>query len=77
MKAKSYNKVNHDLKRENKRNDFPELQVGFPERNDVSNPNAEMERVHVDLETFDISRKNEQEVTHEVTTQNPAEDKKK
>jgi hypothetical protein len=31
--------------------DFPELQVGFPERNDVSNPNIEMERIDVDVNT--------------------------
>ncbi len=37
--------------------DYPELQVGYPERNDVSNPNHEMERIHVDLETLDISKK--------------------
>ena len=48
--------------RGNRRNDFPELQVGFPERNDVSNPIVDMERVHVDLETLDISRKKAAEV---------------
>jgi hypothetical protein len=37
-------------------NEYPELHVGFPERNDASNPIDEMERVHVDLETLDISR---------------------
>jgi hypothetical protein len=66
MKSKS-NSNSHDLKRETRRNDFPESQVGFPERNDVSNPNVEMERVHVDLETLDISRKNEREFTKEIT----------
>ena len=43
-------------KRNKRRNDFPELQVGFPERNDVSNPNMEMERIHVDFETLGISK---------------------
>jgi hypothetical protein len=37
-------------------NDFPELQVGYPERNDVRDPNAEMERIHVDLESFELKR---------------------
>jgi hypothetical protein len=52
-----------------RRNDFPELQVGFPERNDVANPIDEMERIHVDLETLSISRKNTQEFTREITSQ--------
>ena len=43
-------------KRDKKSNDYPENQVGFPERNDASDPNLERERVHVDLETLDISR---------------------
>ena len=52
----------------NKRaHDFPERQVGFPERNDVMNPNAEMERVYVDPETMNISRKNVKDFTREVT----------
>lgn len=42
--------------------DFPELQVGFPERNDASNPNHEIERIHVDLKTLRISKKNSREV---------------
>ena len=37
-------------------NDFPELQIGYPERNDVRDPNAEMERIHVDLESFELKR---------------------
>jgi hypothetical protein len=45
--------------------DFPELQVGYPERNDVRNPNDEMERIHVDLESFELSRKTAEEVTLE------------
>lgn len=47
--------------------DFPESQVGFPERNDVASPIIEMERIHVDLETMDISRKNTEELTRELT----------
>jgi hypothetical protein len=37
-------------------NDFPELQIGYPERNDVRDPNAERERIHVDLESFELQR---------------------
>ena len=37
-------------------NDFPELQIGYPERNDVKNPNSEMERIHVNLENFELKR---------------------
>jgi hypothetical protein len=53
-----------------RRNDYPELQVGFPERNDVDNPILEMERVHIDLETLDISRTNVHEFTREITGSN-------
>jgi hypothetical protein len=60
----------------NRPNDFPELQVGFPERNDVSNPIDEMERIHVDLETFDISRKNTVEFTREITSQDSSASKR-
>lgn len=53
--------------RRNKRlNDFPELQVGYPERNDVSNPNIEMERIHVDFETMGISKKSAAEIAREM-----------
>lgn len=53
--------------RRNKRlKDFPELQVGYPERNDVSNPNIEMERIHVDFETMGISKKSAAEITREL-----------
>lgn len=52
-----------------KLHDYPERHVGFPERNDASNPNLEMERVHVDFETFDISRKNTEEFTRAITGQ--------
>lgn len=47
-------------------NDYPEHQVGYPERNDVSNPNDEMERIHVDLETMGLSRRSAAEVTREL-----------
>jgi len=57
-------KVN--IKRNNKHNDFPELQVGFPERNDVRNPNIEMERIHVDLKTLGISKKSAAEIIREI-----------
>ncbi len=46
--------------------DYPELQVGYPERNDVSNPNHEMERIHVDLETLGISKKSAAEIAREM-----------
>lgn len=49
------------------RNDYPEMQVGFPERNDVTFPSEEMERVHVDLETLKLSRKSGEELTRENT----------
>lgn len=57
---------NVNIKRNKRRNDFPELQVGYPERNDVSNPNMEMERIHVDLETMGISRKSASELAREI-----------
>lgn len=47
-------------------NDFPELQVGFPERNDASNPNIDMERIHVDLETMGLSKKSAGQITREI-----------
>lgn len=55
-----------DTKRTRRRNDFPELQVGFPERNDVSNPNMEMERIHVDFETMGLSKKSGAELSREI-----------
>lgn len=58
-----------------RRNDFPELQVGFPERNDASNPIDDMERIHVDLETMNISRTNTAAFTREITSHD-ADDKK-
>jgi len=57
-------KVN--IKRNKRRNDFPERQVGFPERNDVSDPNIEMERVHVDSETLGTSKNRASELIREI-----------
>ena len=57
---------NVNIKRNKRRNDFPELQVGYPERNDVSNPNMEMERIHVDFETLGISKKSASELAREI-----------
>jgi hypothetical protein len=37
-------------------NDYPELQIGYPERNDVRDPNCEMERIHVNLESLELER---------------------
>ena len=54
------------VRRNTRLNDFPELQVGYPERNDVSNPNLEMERIHVDLETMGISKKSAAEISREI-----------
>ena len=71
---------NRDQKAQ-KRYSYPEMYVGFPERNDASKPddtevrptpNEEMERVHVDPETLDISRKNAEEVHREIAEQDPA-----
>jgi hypothetical protein len=57
---------NEKVNRRKRRNDFPEFQVGYPERNDVSNPNSEMERIHVDLETLGISKKSAAEIAREI-----------
>lgn len=62
-----------NMKRSRRLNDFPELQVGFPERNDVSNPNLEMERYHVDLETLGISKKSAAELVREMKRSNVAQ----
>ena len=53
----------------NRINDFPELQIGYPERNDVRNPNLEMERIHVDLENFELLRTTADGVTREIRGQ--------
>jgi hypothetical protein len=55
-----------NIKQNRRCNDFPELQVGFPERNDVSNPNIDMERIHVDFETLGTSKKSAAEITREI-----------
>lgn len=51
-----------------KRNDYPEKQVGFPERNDASSPepDRETDRVHVDPQTLQVSRKSAREVSEEL-----------
>ena len=61
-------KSNMNNKSQTRIREFPELQVGFPECNDAS-PIVEMERVHVDFETMDISRKNAREVTLAIAEQ--------
>lgn len=80
MKTKIATIGNKD-QRDRKRYSYPEMYVGFPERNDASRPddaedrptpNEEMERVHVDPETLDISRKNAGEVHREIAEQDPA-----
>lgn len=57
---------NSNIGRKKRVNDFPERQVGYPERNDVSNPNIEMERIHVDLKTMGISKKSAAELAREM-----------
>jgi hypothetical protein len=61
------------IKRGRRTGDFPELHVGFPERNDASNPNHEIERIHVDLETLEISKKNSRELTRVLTEKETSE----
>jgi hypothetical protein len=46
-------------------NDFPELQIGYPERNDVRDPNHEMERIHVNLDNFELKRTTADGITRE------------
>ena len=57
---------NANIRRKRRRNDFPERQVGFPERNDASDPGVEMERIHVDLETLELSKKSRAEIMREI-----------
>ena len=57
-------KVN--MKRTKRVSDFPEFQVGYPERNDASDPGMEMERIHVDFETMGISKKSAAEIAREI-----------
>ncbi|MEX1241955.1 MAG: hypothetical protein WEB30_19705 [Cyclobacteriaceae bacterium] len=66
---------NVNIRRKSRRNDFPERQVGFPERNDVSNPNTEieMERIHVDFKTLGISKKSAAEIIREIRETNVPE----
>lgn len=59
-----------NMSRTKRLNDFPELQVGYPERNDASNPNIEMERIHVDFETMGISKKSAAEIAREMRSAN-------
>jgi len=60
-------------KRSRKLHDFPELQVGFPERNDAADPNRDMERLHVDFETLGVSKKSAAELTRELRGSNVAQ----
>ena len=80
MKIETTTIGNRD-QRDQKPYNYPEMYVGFPERNDASRPddaedrptpNEEMERVHVNPETLDISRKNAEEVHREIAEQDPA-----
>ena len=64
---------NVNMKRSRRLHDFPELQVGFPERNDVTNPNLEMERFHVDFQTLGISKKSAAELARELRGSNVAQ----
>jgi len=52
-----------------RQNDFPELQIGYPERNDVRDPNHEMERLHVDLDNFELRRTKANELTRDNNAQ--------
>ena len=58
-----------------KPNDYPELQIGYPERNDVRNPNSEMERIHVELDSFELKRTNAEGLTRENREQESLRDK--
>ena len=61
-----------NMKRSRRVHDYPELQVGFPERNDVANPNLDMERLHVDFETLGVSKKSAAELARELRGSNVA-----
>lgn len=67
---------NIDRKPVSRVREYPELQVGFPERNEIPDPISDMERVHVDLETLNISRKNAVELTREINGLVTAEQKR-
>jgi hypothetical protein len=77
-KQKTIMNLNNNIDRKpvSRVREYPELQVGFPERNEIPDPNSDMERVHVDLETLNLSRKNAVEVTREITGQVTAEQKR-
>jgi len=60
--------MNRDIDKK-RLNDFPELQIGYPERNDVRDPNHEMERLHVDLENFELRRTRADELTRDKNAQ--------
>ena len=62
-----------NMKRSRRLHDYPELQVGFPERNDVSNPYLDMERLHVDFETLGVSKKSAAELARELRSSNVAQ----
>lgn len=55
-----------NIKRSRSLHDYPELQVGFPERNDVTNPDGEVERAHVDIERLEASKGSEREIVREI-----------
>jgi hypothetical protein len=73
MNINSNNNIDH--KPASRVREYPELQVGFPERNEIPDP-SEMERIHVDFDTFNISRKNAIELTREFTGRVTAEQKR-
>lgn len=56
-------------------NDFPELQIGYPERNDVRNPTSEMERIHVDIDSFKLKRTTADGITREIGKEDSLRDK--
>lgn len=56
-------------------NDFPELQIGYPERNDVRDPNCEMERIHVNLDSLELERTNAHGMIREIREQGSLRDK--
>jgi hypothetical protein len=56
-------------------NDFPELQIGYPERNDVRNPNCDMERIHVDIDSFELKRTTADGLTRELREDDSLRDK--
>jgi hypothetical protein len=52
-------------------NDFPELQIGYPERNDVRDPNGDMERIHVNLDSLELERTSADGQPRQKKDQNP------